>query len=128
MRICCDAKKFIRVLKDFLIKKKFEANDNVINTINVQNGKNYDPVKKDFFKNTNTVQPYAFIRRLSEKMDKDDILVADCGGNIVTCNHAFETKKGQRYFTNNVIRQWDFLFRATGAYFKSKKKDRMYYW
>ena len=31
----------------------------------------------------------------------NDIFAADCGGNIVVSNHAFETKIGQRYFTNN---------------------------
>ncbi len=123
--INCDAKKFIRVFKDFLIKKKFETNDNHNKWLKkcIEWKKTYDPVKKDFFKNTNTVQPYAFIRRLSEKMNKNDILVADCGGNIVTCNHAFETKKGQRYFTNNGNSPMGFSFSgAIGAYFANPKK------
>ncbi|MBD1167131.1 hypothetical protein IDG99_01505 [Pelagibacterales bacterium SAG-MED09] len=123
--INCDAKKFIKILKDFLIKKNFKSNENHSKWLNrcVEWKETYDPVKKDFFKNTNTVQPYAFIRRLSEKMDKDDILVADCGGNIVTCNHAFETKKGQRYFTNNGNSPMGFSFSgAIGAYFANPKK------
>ncbi len=59
----------------------------------------YDPVKPEFF--DEKLHPYAFVRTLSQHMTKDDILVADCGGNIVIANHAFETKTGQRYFTNN---------------------------
>ena len=61
----------------------------------------YDPVTKDMFKPTKYIHPYAFTRILSEEMEENDVFVADCGGNIVVCNHAFETKTGQRYFTNN---------------------------
>ena len=123
--INCDAKKFINNFKEFLIKKKFQTNEDRENWLSkcIEWKKTYDPVKKDFYKNSNTVQPYAFIRRLSEKMSKDDILVADCGGNIVTCNHAFETKKGQRYFTNNGNSPMGFSFSgAIGAYFANPNK------
>lgn len=123
--INCDAKKFINDFKEFLIKKKFQTNEDRENWLSkcIEWKKTYDPVKKDFYKNSNTVQPYAFIRRLSEKMTKDDILVADCGGNIVTCNHAFETKKGQRYFTNNGNSPMGFSFSgAIGAYFANPNK------
>ena len=61
----------------------------------------YDPVTKDMFKPTKYVHPYAFTRILSEEMKSNDIFCGDCGGNIVVTNHAFETKTGQRYFTNN---------------------------
>jgi acetolactate synthase-1/2/3 large subunit len=61
----------------------------------------YDPVTKDMFKPTKYVHPYAFIRILSQEMTENDIFCGDCGGNIVVTNHAFETKTGQRYFTNN---------------------------
>ena len=118
--INCDAKDFIRIFKDFLIKKKYisEPEKNSWLEKCIYWKKKYDPVKKSFYKNSNTVHPYAFIRTLSEKMKKNDILVADCGGNIVTCNHAFETKKGQRYFTNNGNSPMGFSFSAAmGAYF-----------
>ena len=85
--------------------------------------KKYDPVKKDFFKNNNTVQPYAFMRTLSEKMDKNDILVGDTGGNVVSIAHAFETKKGQRYFANNGNSPMGFSFcGAIGAYYANPKR------
>ena len=61
----------------------------------------YDTVTEDMFKPRQYPHPYAFIRILSEEMSSNDIFVADCGGNIVVSNHAFETKIGQRYFTNN---------------------------
>ena len=121
----CDAKKFIKKFKDFLVKKNFQTDENKEKWLKqcLEWKKIYDPVKKSYFKNSNTVQPYAFIRTLSEKMSKDDILVADCGGNIVTCNHSFETKKGQRYFTNNGNSPMGFSFSgAIGAYFANPKK------
>ncbi len=123
--INCDAKKFIKKFKEFLIKKNFKTDQNKEKWLKqcLKWKKTYDPVKKSYFKNANTVQPYAFIRTLSEKMSKDDILVADCGGNIVTCNHSFETKKGQRYFTNNGNSPMGFSFSgAIGAYFADPKK------
>tara|TARA_R110002051_G_scaffold252066_2_gene311365 strand:+ start:572 stop:2416 length:1845 start_codon:yes stop_codon:yes gene_type:complete len=61
----------------------------------------YDPVTEDMFKPTKYVHPYAFTRILSDEMKSNDIFCGDCGGNIVVTNHAFETKTGQRYFTNN---------------------------
>lgn len=103
--IHCDAKKFIKLLTDELIKNKINKNlDDIkkdwLNTCKEWKNK-YDPVKKEFFGNHNYVHPYAFIRTLSKKMGKNDTFVADCGGNIVISNHSFETKLGQRYFTNN---------------------------
>lgn len=102
--IYCDAKVFIKILAQNFKKKKQEKkylnkNKWLQTCLNWKN--KYDPVKKEFYKNHNYVQPYAFIRILSEKMSKNDTFVADCGGNIVISNHSFETKLGQRYFTNN---------------------------
>jgi acetolactate synthase-1/2/3 large subunit len=41
------------------------------------------------------------MRRLSEKLGPDAIVVSDVGGVSVVVGHAFNTKSGQRYFTNN---------------------------
>lgn len=78
----------------------------------------YDPVLPECFANQDHVHPYAFMRRLSEKMSDRDILVGDCGGNIVVSNHAFETKYGQRNLTNNGNSPMGFSFAgAMGAWF-----------
>jgi acetolactate synthase-1/2/3 large subunit len=78
--------------------------------------KKYDPVTDDMFKSRKYPHPYAFTRILSEEMNDNDIFVADCGGNIVVSNHAFETKVGQRYFTNNGNSPMGFSFAgAIGA-------------
>lgn len=86
----------------------------------------YDPVRPEFFKQQEHVNPYAFMRLLSQEMNARDILVADCGGNIVTSNHAFETKNGQRYLTNNGNSPMGFSFcGAMGAWFASDKKGNV---
>ncbi len=102
--IYCDAKQFIRILSGEL-KKRENTNKKDLKKKWLKKCIDwkikYDPVKKEFFKDHNYVHPYAFIRSLSKKMGKKDTFVADCGGNIVISNHSFETKLGQRYFTNN---------------------------
>jgi len=82
----------------------------------------YDPVKPEYFEQKEYVNPYAFFRILSEIMEKNDILVGDCGGNIVVSNHAFETKHGQRNITNNGNSPMGFAFAgAMGAWLASDK-------
>jgi acetolactate synthase-1/2/3 large subunit len=61
---------------------------------------------------------------LSEKMGATDILVGDCGGNIVVSNHAFETKYGQRNLTNNGNSPMGFSFAgAMGAWFAAPSRQ-----
>jgi acetolactate synthase-1/2/3 large subunit len=78
--------------------------------------KKYDTVTDEMFDPSETIHPYAFTRILSEEMTSFDILAGDCGGNIVVINHAFETKIGQNYFTNNGNSPMGFSFAgAIGA-------------
>jgi acetolactate synthase-1/2/3 large subunit len=79
----------------------------------------YDPVKQEHFESSRPdVHPYAFARILSDRCTPNDIIVADCGGNIVVMNHAFKTKSGQRYFTNNGNSPMGFsMCGAIGAWF-----------
>ena len=82
----------------------------------------YDPVRNEMFNSSRYVHPYAFARILSEEMGDNDILVGDCGGNIVVLNHAFRTKTGQRFITNNGNSPMGFSFAgAMGAWFASDK-------
>ena len=86
----------------------------------------YDPVLPKYFEEKDFVNPYAFMRTLSNKMDKKDILVGDCGGNIVITSHAFETKQGQRLITNNGNSPMGFSFAgAMGAYLASEKDNNV---
>ena len=85
----------------------------------------YDPVTPEMFNFTKFTHPYAFMRILSEEMNSNDILIADCGGNVVVTNHAFKTKTGQRYFSNNGNSPMGFSFPAAiGAWFASNKEKQ----
>ena len=77
----------------------------------------YDPVQPEMYDQEENVHPYVFFRTLSEEMDRDAILIGDCGGNIVASNHAFQTKDQQRNLTNNGNSPMGFSFAAVmGCY------------
>ena len=124
--IYSDAKLFITMLTDRLLQLKEERTRNG-NDFDIKDFSKwltkvrgwrdkYDPVSDDMFKPNKYVHPYAFTRILSDEMKSNDIFCGDCGGNIVVTNHAFETKTGQRYFTNNGNSPMGFSFAgAIGA-------------
>jgi len=113
--IYSDAKLFINLLIERLKHEDLPSFDGWVDKVMDWKIK-YDPVVDTMFKSRKYPHPYAFIRILSEEMKSNDIFVADCGGNIVVSNHAFETKTGQRYFTNNGNSPMGFSFAgAIGA-------------
>jgi len=123
--ILSDAKLFIKILSDKLDEldrmPKFEKWTDKCMEWKTK----YDPVTDDMYEKSEYVHPYAFTRILSEEMSSNDILVGDCGGNIVVINHSFKTKTGQRYFTNNGNSPMGFSFAASiGAWFASDKEKQ----
>ena len=123
--ILSDAKLFIKILSDKLHEldriPKFEKWTDKCMEWKTK----YDPVTDDMYEKSEYVHPYAFTRILSEEMSSNDILVGDCGGNIVVINHSFKTKTGQRYFTNNGNSPMGFSFAASiGAWFASDKEKQ----
>ena len=118
--IHCDAKVFLNraIERAAILKRRGRLPDFGQWTARCLDWKvRYDPVRPEFFEKQDIVHPYAFMRLLSQKMAGDDILVGDCGGNIVTTNHAFETKRGQRLLTNNGNSPMGFSFAgAMGAW------------
>ena len=119
VNIHCDAKKFIELLIDEINLLQDTTSyggwlnpDGTLNTEDVWDKSRwtkqamewkvkYDPVRPEFYEQKENVHPYAFMRTLSNIMDKKAVLIGDCGGNIVVSNHSFETKYGQRNLTNN---------------------------
>ena len=86
----------------------------------------YDPVLPEYAETEGHVHAYHFMRTLSQEMVSGDIVVGDCGGNIIVSNHAFETKKGQRTITNNGNSPMGFSFAgALGAWMASDKKHNV---
>jgi len=130
--IYCDAKKFIRALicriksGQVAITEHDEVPDFSKWTKQcITWKKKYPTCTPEMFEPKKYVHPYAFLNILSDEMKKDDILVADCGGNVVATNHSFNTKTGQRYFTNNGNSPMGFSFAgAIGAWFASDKKKQ----
>ncbi|MBI3442692.1 MAG: thiamine pyrophosphate-binding protein [Candidatus Sungbacteria bacterium] len=123
--ILCDARIFLERLEKKLTGIALPDVSSWTNRVLEWKDK-YDPVRPEFFASHEHVNPYAFMRILSQEMQARDILVADCGGNIVTGNHAFETKNGQRYITNNGNSPMGFSFcGAMGAWFASDKKQNV---
>ena len=122
--IHCDAKVFIKMLcklvresKEFDSKRYSEWTEKCMHW-----KEKYQTCTPEMFKPTKYVHPYAFLRVLSEEMKSDDILAADCGGNVIATNHSFNTKTGQRYFTNNGNSPMGFSFAGSiGAWFASDK-------
>jgi acetolactate synthase-1/2/3 large subunit len=123
--ILSDAKLFINILKGRLKERGYSPKFDSWVSRCMDWKKRYDPVTKGAFGKSEYVNPYAFVRILSEEMNSNDILVADCGGNVVVTNHSFETKTGQRYFTNNGNSPMGFSFAgAIGAWFASDKNKQ----
>ncbi|MBY0509486.1 MAG: thiamine pyrophosphate-binding protein, partial [Rhodospirillaceae bacterium] len=67
----------------------------------------YDPVKPEFmgprgyvYEGKAYTHPYAFIRRLSEKLAADAVIVCDIGGLSAVISHALKTRHGQRCLAN----------------------------
>jgi acetolactate synthase-1/2/3 large subunit len=127
VNILCDAKAFISVLlqKARALQSEGRLGDHGrwLGQV-LEWRRKYDPVRPEFYQSNATVHPYAFIRTLSEKMTAEDIIVGDCGGNIVVASHAFETKRGQRFFTNNGNSPMGFSFAgAMGAWFAAPDRQ-----
>jgi len=125
--VFCDAKLFL----DKLIKKinaSGTGNSDRLEWMNkVKEWRDkYDPVKPEHFSQESPTNPYAFMRTLSQEMKEGDILVGDCGGNIVVTSQAFETKQNQRLITNNGNSPMGFSFAgAIGAHLASDNKKNV---
>lgn len=125
VNVCCDAKIFLKRLQLKLKNKPLPNVSSWTKQVNIWKNK-YDPVKPEYFKQKEKINPYVFMRILSQEMRANDILVVDCGGNVVTSNQAFETKNGQRYFTNNGNSPMGFSFcGAIGAWFAANNKGNV---
>lgn len=100
VNIYCDAKVFTRALIDKIKGRKLKAFDGWLDKTLEWRDK-YDPVVPEYYRAEGTVNPYVFVRELSKQLTAKDIVVADCGGNVVVTNHAFKTKTGQRLISSN---------------------------
>jgi acetolactate synthase-1/2/3 large subunit len=76
----------------------------------------YDPVKPEML--SGEFHHYGFMRRLSELLPANAIVVSDTGGNVIMMGHCFQSKAGQRIFSSNGNTPMGFaLAGAIGAWF-----------
>jgi acetolactate synthase-1/2/3 large subunit len=59
----------------------------------------YPNVQSVYYNQKDYVNPYCFIDRLSNKLNKQDIVLTDDGGHLTWTIQAFKVKKGQRVFS-----------------------------
>ncbi len=60
----------------------------------------YDPVKPEMLTGYD-LHHYGFMRRLSEYLPSNAIVVYDTGGSAIMMGHCFKSKRGQRIFSSN---------------------------
>ena len=83
----------------------------------------YPNVQRSYYNQKNYVNPYCFIHSLSNKLNKQDIVLTDDGGHLTWTIQAFEVKKGQRVFSAFGNSPMGYAFPAAlGASFANKKK------
>ena len=82
----------------------------------------YDTVLPEYHEVKGIVHPYVFMRELSNQLGPDDVIISDCGGNVVVTYHAFKTKMGQRLVSSNGNSPMGYSFAgAMGACFADVK-------
>ena len=102
INIVADAKSFIKELLKAMAKSNKVANrwDDWLKMV-LDWKKLYPVVRDEYCKQKGSVNPYIFVKVLSESMREGDVLVHEAGGNCVVTSQAFESKKNQRVFSNN---------------------------
>ncbi|OFZ80479.1 MAG: acetolactate synthase [Bdellovibrionales bacterium RIFOXYD1_FULL_53_11] len=89
-------------VKEFIVRLLFQLKNTKIKEFKPWLGRTgewlekYDTVLPGYYQEKNRVNPYVFVRRLSELLAPDDVIVVDHGGSTVVSYQAFKTKKGQR--------------------------------
>jgi len=122
LKINEDLKKFLSTFNLMLKKFKFSSSGSWKNICSQWKLK-YPNVKSIYYKQKKYVNPYCFMDRLSNKLNKKDIIVTDDGGHLTWTIQAFKIKKGQRLFSAFGNSPMGYAFPAAlGASIANKKK------
>jgi acetolactate synthase I/II/III large subunit len=124
INIVSDAKYFLKLMINILKNEKpkfnFESWRKKIKYWKTE----FAVFPKEYMLNANVVNPYYFIKNLSESLDSNAIMVYEAGGNCVVTSQAFEAKQGQRLFSNNGNSSLGYALPASiGASISSKMQD-----
>lgn len=121
VNIYCDAKVFTRALLEEAKRRELKPFGWWLDKTQEWLEK-YDTVRPEYYDLEGVVHPYVFVRELSKQLGPDDVIVADCGGNVVVTYQAFKTKAGQRLISSNGNSPMGYSFAgAMGACFANVK-------
>ena len=85
--------------------------------------KKYPVIKSEYFSQAKNNNAYVFMKKLSDKTGKNDILIPDASANLIWAMQSFQTK-GQRIFTALNHSPMGYSMPATiGAYLADKSKN-----
>ncbi len=85
----------------------------------------FPTVLPNYEKPNRRVNTYSFMKKLSHILEVGDIIVGDCGGNIVPLAQAFEVKKHQKLITSWSHSPMGYAFAASiGAYLGKSKETK----
>lgn len=102
LNICCDAKIFVSEFLKIISASSVPLPDYQWWASKVNYWKQKYPVfQEEYLKQKDSVNPYVFVKVLSEEMKEGEVLVHEAGGNCVITSQSFEAKPNQRVFTNN---------------------------
>lgn len=96
--VCAGVKEVINILTNKLVKKQIPDTCDWINKTILWKNK-YPAVLPEWRKRKKQVNPYVFIETLSNMLNNNQIVVADCGANLTWTIQAFKVKRGQRLFS-----------------------------
>ncbi len=123
LKINTDLNKFLSTFNSRLKRFKFSATSDWKSICQKWKLK-YPNVKNSYYNQKYYVNPYCFIDRLSDKLNKKDIVLTDDGGHLTWTIQAFKVKKGQRVFSAFGNSPMGYAFPAAlGASLANKKKE-----
>ncbi len=97
LKFNCDLKFFMPLLNKISMKD-FSVSQDWKKKINFWK-KKYPIIKDEYYSQTNYVNPYIFMNKLSEKTLNNDIIIPDASANLIWTYQGYEFKKKQRMFT-----------------------------
>ena len=97
LKVRSDAKEFFQRLNKKIVEIKFPDISTWQKKINELKEK-FPICRKEYFKEKD-VNPYVFVKTLSEKMRPGDVIFSDTGCSVAWLLQAFEFKKGQKLFS-----------------------------
>ncbi len=94
----CDAKEFLQALLKELTKTKIPPATTWLNRCREWSTR-YPIVLPEYFKETNGINAYAFIKTLSDATPENMVMFADTGAHLTWMMQAFEIKQGQQLYS-----------------------------